>query len=152
MNLLPRLDPNRISLAPLSRTLITPAPPTDGFAIVTRDAPFSKLFKLGRKGDLHVTVLYAHGTAGDCEVRIAVPLARAHIELPSVPRAGDDLAGELAFADWSSRVRTGIVDGKERSVHVEQCNPNSVDLDRFSGSRGNVFCSRDCDKIRHAAS
>ena len=110
------------------------------------------LFKLGRKGDLYVTVMYAHRATGDREVRIAVPLTRAHIELPSVPRAGDDLAGELAFADWSSRVWTGIVDGKERSVHVEQRDPNSVDLDRFSGSRGNVFDSRDSDKMSHAAS
>ena len=110
------------------------------------------LFKVGWQGDLYMTVLYAHKATGDREVGIAVPLTRVHIELPSVPRAGDDLAGELAFADWSSRVWTGIVDGKERSVHVEQRDPNSVDLDRFSGSRGNVVDSRDSDKISHATS
>src|SRR6476660_8490598 len=109
-------------------------------------------FEVGRKGDLNLLALHTYETAGDREIRIAVTLAGAHVELPSVPWTGDDLAGERAFTDWSSRVWTGIVDRKKRTVHIEQCDPDSVDVDGLAGARRNLFDFRHRGKLRHAAS
>ena len=110
------------------------------------------LFEVWRQRDLYVLILHTDRAAGDREIRIAVTLAGADVELPSVPWTGDDLAGERAFADRSSCVRTGIVDRKKRTVHVEQRDPHSVDVDGLAGTRRNLFDFRHRDKLRHAAS
>jgi hypothetical protein len=110
------------------------------------------LLEAGRKGDLYLIAFDADGAAGHGEVWIALPLACADVEFPPVPRACHDLAGQMAFADRSSCVRTGIVDREKRTGNVEQRDPHSIHLDGLSGSRWNVFYRGDGYEFRHTAS
>jgi hypothetical protein len=101
---------------------------------------------------LYLIAFDADGTAGDGEVRVALSLAGANIELPSVPWTGHDISGEMTFADRSSRVRAGIVDCEKRTAHIEQGDPDSIHLDRLSGSRWNIFRRGDGHEFRHISS
>src|SRR5215831_6301726 len=109
----------------------------------------SESIKIRRQRDLHLVAFHTDRTAGDGDVRIAVPLAGADVELPSVPWTGHDLTGQLAFTDRPSCVRTGVVDREKRTGHVEQRDPDSIHLNRLSGSRLNVVCRGNGYEFRH---
>src|SRR5262249_8323717 len=51
----------------------------------------SESIKIRRQRDLYLVAFHTDRTAGDGDVRIAVPLAGADVELPSVPWTGHDL-------------------------------------------------------------
>ena len=88
---------------------------------------------------------------GDGDLGILRSLAGLHIESPSMPGTLDDATVQVAFSERASCVRAGVVDGIERSVDVEQRNPDSSDFDDTSGSPRDVFYCRDGKKIRHGA-
>lgn len=47
-------------------------------------------------------------------------LARRDIVLPTVPRAGNDAARDLAFGNWAACVRADPIHRMKASVHTEQ--------------------------------
>jgi hypothetical protein len=47
-------------------------------------------------------------------------LARANIELPTVPRTGDDALGKNAFRQRTALMRAHAVEGKELPIAIEQ--------------------------------
>lgn len=110
---------------------------------------FSALLEARWKRDLYLVAFDTDRTAGDGDVRIAVSLAGADVELPSVPWTGHDLSGQLAFAHRPAGVRAGVVDREKRTGHVEQRDPDSIHLNRLSGSRFNIVGRGDCDEFRH---
>lgn len=91
----------------------------------------------------------AHLTTSDLEILVAHSLAGDHVEFPAVPGALNDGPAQHALSQWASGVRAGIVDGVKRSIDVVQGDPDSVDLDGFPGSRGNVLYARDTDESAH---
>ena len=46
-------------------------------------------------------------------------LPRRHVELPAVPRAGNDAAIEPAFSQWATLMGADPVEGVELSANVE---------------------------------
>src|SRR5512134_1003768 len=73
----------------------------------------SDLPKSRRQRDLDLITLYADRTTGDGKVGVACTFSRPHVELPSVPGAFDDVAGQIAFPERPPRMGAGVVDGVE---------------------------------------
>src|SRR5580765_4132777 len=109
------------------------------------------LLEVLRQGYLNLIPFDPDGTAGDGDLRILRSFAGVYVEAPSVPRTLDDMAIQLTFSERSSRMRTGVIDGVERSIDIEQCNPGPVDFDSPSSPRRNLFYRRNIHKFRHDA-
>jgi hypothetical protein len=109
------------------------------------------LLEVLRQGDLNLIPFDPDGTAGEGDLRILRSFAGVYVETPSVPRTLDDRAIQMTFSERSSRMRTGVVDGVERSVDIKECNPSPVDFNGPSSPRRNLFYRCDVDKFRHDA-
>ena len=72
-----------------------------------------------RQRYLNLVSFDPYEAAGDDDVRILRSFAGLYIESPSVLRTFDDVAIQMAFSEWSSRMRTGVVDGVEGSVDIK---------------------------------
>src|SRR5215831_11055788 len=70
--------------------------------------------------DLDHIFLNADGTTGDGKVRYLVSFAGSHVELPSVPRAFHDVAGQMPFSQRPTRVGTRVIQGIEGSILIEE--------------------------------
>ena|SRR6187399_2038773 len=66
-----------------------------------------------------------------------------------MPRAFDNCLTELSFSERAARVRTGVIDGVKRSLHVEDRNPDPIDFNRSSCARRNLIGKGDSDEIIH---
>jgi hypothetical protein len=71
-------------------------------------------------------------------IRVLYSFSRGHVELPSVPWAGNGLSLKLAFAEWPSAMQTGIANGVERTPDICEGDGLSADLDLLDGSDRNV--------------
>ena len=69
-------------------------------------------------------------------------LARGHVELPAVPRAGDDAAGQFALCQRPTGVRADAVEREEPVLDMKQCDDAAPDdelasfANRHIGDRG----------------
>ena len=109
------------------------------------------LFEVLRKSYLNLISFDSDVTAGDGDLRILRSFAGLYVEAPAVPWTLDDMAIQMTFSERSSCMRTGVVDGVERSIDIKQCNPSPVDFDSPSSPGRNLFYRRDVDKFRHDA-
>src|ERR1051325_8735260 len=93
---------------------------TRGYAYVPGRRRSEKHFDV-RSVDLHLIVLDAGGWVvhGD---------ARLDVELPRMPRTGDDVAFQLAFTQRPSAMGAGIVDGIEGPIHIEHGHGLAIDF------------------------
>ena len=107
------------------------------------------LLETFRQRHLHLISIDSDRTTGDGDRRVFRSCAGLHVESPSVPWTLDNAAIEMAFSEWSPRMRTGVVDGIEGPVDIKEGNPDSVDFDGVSGPRRNIVYRCDGYKLRH---
>ena len=88
---------------------------------------------------------HLHGAVvGDRDVVGLDPFLALHAgtigdpELPVVPRAGDQVAVELALGQAVALVRTGVVDGVQAVAGADEAHAVAVDLDHLHGADGEV--------------
>jgi hypothetical protein len=100
-------------------------------------APMPRQYRLQceRRFYLHVTTMYAHFDAGHPDLSILRTLAGAHIETPSMPWALEQVSIQLAFAQRPAGMRTGVIDGKEYSIHIAQRQTDAFNVHGSTGSR-----------------
>jgi len=112
---------------------------------------FSGLCEAIRERHLHLIAFDADRAAGNREVGVVGSLAATDVKFPSMPGAFDNIAGQRAFSERSSRMGAGIVDCVERSVDVEQGDPDSLHLNRLSCSRWKVLDPCDGHEFPHGS-
>ncbi len=66
-----------------------------------------------------------------------------------MPGTFDLGAAEFPFAQWATRVRTGVIKGVERPLYIEDRDPDAIDVYNASSALGNLLCRRYFDKIVH---
>jgi hypothetical protein len=64
-------------------------------------------------------------------------------EGPAVPWAGDNVALQSSLSQWSSSVRTNVVNGVELSLDIEHRNGLVAMLDEFACAQGHVRYAAD---------
>jgi len=69
-----------------------------------------------------------NGIALDAHRRIHRRLARRNVVSPTVPWTCNDLAVQLAFAEWAAAVQADVVDGEEFAVNVGNCHRFAIKL------------------------
>lgn len=69
------------------------------------------------------------------QARVDAVLARRYVELPAVPRAGDDAAVQFALGQRATGVRADAVEREEPILDVKQCDDAAADdeLAPFTG-------------------
>ena len=93
--------------------------------------------------------LYPDGKARLLERGTQQAGAGADIELPAMPRTGDDGAGKATLADGASLMRTDSVDRVENAVDIRDCY-DAVSSHALQRSAGRAFSERrDGDPLTH---
>ena len=76
------------------------------------------------------------------QARVDAVLTRGHVELPAMPGAGDDAAGQFALGQRATGVRTDAVEREEPVLDMKQCDDAAPDdelapfTNRHIGDRG----------------
>ncbi len=105
------------------------------------------LLQCKRHFHLHIGPFYTHFHTRDTDLGILRPLTRPNIEPPSVPGAFDQVAIKTAFAQWSARVRAGVVHGAKRSIDVAEREEDPVDFNGATGPGRDLIHLGDGDVI-----
>ena len=82
--------------------------------------------------DQDVVAVDLHREASDLDARVIEIRAVGHVVFPSVPRADDRGAIELALAERAAAMLAGVVDRVEFPARVEQRDLFAADLDRLA--------------------
>ena len=81
-----------------------------------------------RDGDEDEVFFNLHGITGDFELGILRSLTGPDVIAPAMPRAFNRISSQSSFSQRSSGVRTGIIEGINRSINVEESHSDSIRL------------------------
>jgi hypothetical protein len=90
---------------------------------------------------------------GQCRLsncRAELMLASSHIELPAMPRAGDDAAGHFALRERPALMWTDAIECVECAFDVEKSDDALPNHDLLAGSRRAVGNVGDLNPLTHA--
>ena len=99
------------------------------------------------ESDLDLVALYARLVNGDAHGGILHQHSSRDVELPAVPRTGDDALAEHAFGKRASAVQAHRVDRVVSPGDVEQRDPSPVDRHLPSGLEGQFVNASDGDEV-----
>ena len=84
---------------------------------------------------LHSVAQYAHFEAGHGDLRIFRTLASLEVKAPPMPGTFEQFSIERAFAQWSSRMGTSVIDRSKRSVDIAESEEDALNFNRSASSR-----------------
>ena len=76
-------------------------------------------------------------------------LAGGDVELPTMPRAGDDVPLQRTFSQWSAGMGTDAVQRIKFAVNMIHCQNPLAGENLLSGSRGNISNGSDTYSVGH---
>ena len=97
--------------------------------------------------DLNLVADNPRLVARHADARILHQHAGSHVELPAVPRAGDDALAECAFGERSPLVQAKRVERVVRAVDVEERDPAPIDRHLPPPSRRELVHTGDGDEV-----
>lgn len=75
------------------------------------------------------------GIARQSNSGVGQHLAGGHVELPAMPRTGNDLPVELTFADGAAAMQTNAIDSKELALDVSHSDGRASKLELANRAR-----------------